>query len=519
MIDEVHERNKNIDSIMTFMKRLLAKDPEKKLVILSATINPADYVAYYGKNSGVLEIEGRTHLIEHIFLEKSDEYIKQAVELIDKICKSSTKGDILIFLSSANELMDACRKIAKLNESGLRLACYELSRGTPEEIRETIIDENKFRNIALPSGSPPDRKIVFSTNIAESGITVRGVTIVIESGRRYEVKFSNEGIPVMEMEWISRAEADQRAGRAGRTQAGICYHLYSEKDFAEFPEQKSPEVSISDISDILFNLLEKYNLVEARKFLAEMPTPPTAEQLEYAETLLRDLHLLEGNVLTLLGREVRKIPLDPQMAISLLAAKKFGVERDACILFSMLSITDSLEKWFIFPTMQKGKIFSKWQNANGELYAMYKIMNEYLSKKDKRNWCFKNFLSFSKMENARRQFFKFTEKVKTLETSYISGGGITDNWTKIILALLRGYTRNIAIAKGPLYEIFRSREKLVKIDDAKFSNKISKYVFYFSIMRINGDLKFGGLANITAEHIEAIKHFNPEFFKKIEKNK
>lgn len=504
IIDEVHERSKNIDMLLCFTKRA-----NKKCVILSATINPKEYSGYF-KDAGVLEIPGVTHAITHHYLDTEPvDYIAAAIDIIAK-----TTGSVLIFLASQYELQDACKRINEFNKkNNTNYVCFELSRTTPNDVRKTIVDKNSTNSA---------RKIIFATNIAESGITISELDVVIDSCKRYEVKFdADEGIPIMNMEWISKAEAEQRAGRVGRTKPGICYHLHSKTVYDNLPEQKTPEIAITDVSDLLFKLMITLTLKEAKEFMAEMLTPPTTAQINYAVELLTDLLLINGEKITSLGSEVARIPLDPNLAISLLSAKKLGVEHDTCLLFSMLAIEPSLEKWFSFPAAVPQKvrssIFSKWKNAKGELYAMHKIMKDYLDKKDKKKFCYDNFIPFTKMYKAERKFFKFINTAKTLNTSVL-GGVEADTWTKVVTALMRGFSRNIAIATGDgKYHIFRSKENITRIDDTKFSTKLSKYLFYFSIARVKGELKFGGITNLSKGQCESLQTINRDFYKKIER--
>lgn len=495
IIDEVHERNKNIDILLTFARRELAKNKDFKLVIMSATIIPKFYENYYKKfKTDVMEIKGQTFPIKHYWLTKVDDYLKQAVELVELLIPK--KKGILVFLSSGTELKQACRKISK------KVPCFEFSRTTPPNIIEEL------KRIGP--------KVIFCTNIAESGITIPGIEIVIESGRRYEVKFNAViGIPEMELEWISKAEATQRAGRAGRVSPGECYHLYSEKDYEKFPDEKSPDIAISDVSDIMFSLFKTMKLDEVFEFLLELPTQPIKPQIEHAWRFLLDLKLVNEKGITPLGKEVKKIPLDPALAVVFLAAKKYNIARSASLILSMLSINDSLDKWFNLPPDKDQKRFlQKYNNPRGELFVYENMLDKFINVKDRKKWCKQNFIPINKIDGARKQFFKFIELMRDVDPIFLGGGHI--DWDSFILSLLHGFSRNIAIKQNGKYKIFRGPES-VNVEPSPFLKKMPDYFFYFSIMKIKGEIKLSGILPLETKHLTALKDINPDFYKELKK--
>jgi len=491
IIDETHERNKNIDQLLAFCKRVAGR---KKIALMSATIDLNLYEKYFaGAKIGKLEISGRAYPVEHVFIASEEDYVAQAVKLV--ISDIFPPGDILIFLNSESELRKACREI----HAKTKFTCYELHKGTQAEMREEIIAKNQ----------KPIRKIVFSTNIAESGITIDGITIVIDCGRRYESIFRPaDEMYEMELTFISRAEIQQRSGRAGRTAPGICYHLYSEEDYKRMPEYKAPEIEKEEISDVVLQISAQMGSLE---FLRELPSPPAPEKVSFATRLLCASGLLDESLkITPLGREVVNLPLSPQEAVCLLKAKFLRVEGAVCKILAMISIEPMIERWFqtVHENSPHFKEYKKklhsWENASGEVFAMKHIFDKYLDAGDRaRDWCSKNFLQGSKLAQAKKQFFKLLGKAKDLkDVSFFRGaeGEITESEKKKIqLALCEGFKLNVITRVGESgsnkYVIQRPC-KTVIVTKTPFIKKLSKRMLFLDVKKISGQAKVSSLVNL-----------------------
>lgn len=513
IVDEVHERNKNIDQLLCFLKL-----SGKKTMLLSATIDVNEFRQYFESpvrdaeilgvtthdpKIGSMEISGVTHPVKDIFLASEEDYMTQAIRVIQEICKANTdKGDILVFLSSGPELRKACKEIYKI---GLDVACMELSAGTQEEARELIVDEHRFRDMQF-NGRHTSRKLVFSTNVAESGITVKGITIVIDTGRRYESTFNpEEQIYELQSRFISKAEAEQRRGRAGRTQPGTCYHLYSEEEYEKnFPAYKAPEVLIEEISDIIMSLLNSKfcddDIKKVHAFLNNMMSPPKDIQVEFAMKLLRGLELIDDtDHLTKMGRNISSIPLSPQAAITMVAAKSYGVDHTATEILAMMEIEPDISKWFmdVRENSPKYKDFmhtvSKWRVDTGEIFVL-KDMFEAFMKNGNEAWCTRNYLQFTKLVKARKQFFKLREIAKKILPLFPRVDG-TD-YERVRQAFIRGHPLNIATrVEGTVYSIDRPA-KVVNVEQPTMLKKLGKKILFLDITKINGRISVSNLINL-----------------------
>lgn len=512
IIDEVHERNTNIDQLLAFCKDWVAADKTRKLVLLSATINPKEYTAYFsGVSSAIVNIPGRSYPVKSIFARvKSEDYIADAISIVEQICADTTDGDILCFLASGAELRNACKLIsqrATLNH----VACFELYRGIPEKVKDMIIDESAYKTAAKT------RKLVFSTNIAESGVTVEGVKYVIESGIRYESRFNALlGVYSLDRRFISRAEAEQRMGRAGRTQPGVCYHLYTKQMFeTEFDENKSPEILIVDITGVLFNLLARFKLGEAMKFLDSMPAPPSREQFGYASGVLANLGLVSGNNLSELGKVCINIPLDPRHTVVLIAARCFNVHRDVAAIMACLSIESQINKWFADQRSLPKGVQSRFTaavkkfNATAEIFSFLKILNRYLDAKNKRDFCYKHFLNQSTIEKARKVFFKLMRIIKQMDfgENIMSLRVAADTTNQgIILSFAVAYHTQIAEKVSDRYRLNAVKTTTIEIMPPLTMGRVANKIMYLDARIIEGDMKLGGIINLDTKLIDKINH-------------
>lgn len=518
IIDEVHERNKNIDQILCFLK--LTK---KKTILLSATIDIDTYKNYFNapiidrhnlfnsaecdlkKNIASMDIHGVTHKIEDVYYSIEEDYITQSLRIIKKICEDDKPGDILIFLASASELMKACRQIYKMN---LAVACMELHRSTQDSMKEVIIDEVKYKSMKF-NNRDVNRKVVFSTNVAESGITINGIIYVIDSGRRYESTFSPaDQIYELKNRFISQSEADQRRGRAGRTNPGICYHLYSRADYENMSAFKSPDIETEEISDITLSLLAsnfcvgRFNYVDF--IFDNMLTPPLDSQKEYTKKLLYKLGIISQvdgstNALTRLGVEVAKIGLDLQEAITYIAGRSFKIEYQICQIMAMLSVEPNIIKWFV-DEPRDDKMLKKWQrsinrwrSAIGDIFVLSDLFNEFRRNSSER-WCHDNFLIYNKFTRAQRQFYQLQNTMKNIIPMFDDFKGTTNE--KIIEAFCRGYPLNVAVAtSNNIYSVDRPVHH-IKVDRPVTLTKLTKKILYLDIRKIAGEVKISNLINL-----------------------
>lgn len=339
IIDEAHERSINIDFLLGYLKRLLPKRPDLKVIVTSATIDAerfANHFAVNGKPAPVLTISGRTYPVEIRWRpvedrdEDDDRTMLAAIDDAVSECEMSGRGDILVFLPGEHEINAAAEELRRS-----RIGKAEI---LPLYARLSAADQDK---IFKPSGNM--RRIVLATNVAETSVTVPGIRYVVDTGyariKRYSYRSKVEQLLV---EPISQASANQRSGRCGRVAEGICIRLYSEEDFARRPAFTDPEIMRSNLAAVILRA-KALRLGDVREFPFVQAPPPKAFADGFA--ILQELGAIsEDNELTEVGRSLSRLPIDPKLGRMLLEGARRGALRELLIVASGLSVQDPRER-------------------------------------------------------------------------------------------------------------------------------------------------------------------------------
>ncbi len=306
VIDEAHERSVQTDLLLLLIKNALKRRKDLRLVIMSATINLEAFRNYYKEFTfGEVDIPGLTFSVKQFWLpQRPDNWYKSAVERVMKILTTTDDGDILIFGKASSDGVQVCSMLdSEISEYNKRIKnpdemlipfCVKLAGNSTQEEEDLAKDEKAYLEIKSPLYKDNyNRKVVVSTNVAESSLTIDGIVYVIDSGYEYRESYNPETmVRSLLEEYAPQSSIIQRKGRAGRTREGYCYHLYSEKDYNQLEKYPIPDIQKTDLSSYLLDLMRlKYihNIGELKSLLKEFISPPEISFVESSLKLLESL--------------------------------------------------------------------------------------------------------------------------------------------------------------------------------------------------------------------------------------
>ncbi|KAI1749926.1 P-loop containing nucleoside triphosphate hydrolase protein [Xylaria castorea] len=434
MLDEAHERTISTDVLFALLKKTLKRRPDLKVIVTSATLD-ADKFSEYFNQCPIFTIPGRTFPVEILYSrEPESDYLDAALVTIMQIHLTEPNGDILLFLTGQEEIDTSCEilyeRMKALGPNVPELIICPIYSSLPTDIQSRVFDP-------APPGA---RKVVIATNIAETSITIDGIYYVVDPGfvkqNSYDPKLGMDSLIVVP---ISQAQANQRAGRAGRTGPGKCFRLYTEAAYnSELLPTTPPEIQRQNLAHVIL-MLKAMGINDLLHF-DFMDPPPTNTMLEALETLYALSALDDEGLLTRLGRKMADFPMEPALAKVLIYSVDMGCSDEIMTIVAMLNMPTIFYRPKEKQTLADQKK-AKFHDPHGDHLTLFNVYNAWKQSGFSSPWCFENFIQFRSMKRAKDVRDQLLKIMQRYRHPVVSCGRDTQ---KVRQALCSGFFRNAA---------------------------------------------------------------------------
>jgi ATP-dependent helicase HrpA len=461
IIDEAHERSLNIDFILGYLRELLPRRPDLKLIITSATIETARFAEHFAGPQGpapVIEVSGRTYPVEVRYrplVEETGDEEERREEPLDQVegiaaavdeLGLESGGDILVFLSGEREIRDTADFLGKRDLRNTEVV--------PLYGRLSAAEQHKV--FQRHTG----RRVVLATNVAETSLTVPGIRYVIDPGTarisRYSSRLKVQRLPI---EPVSQASADQRKGRCGRTSDGICVRLYSEEEFEARPAFTEPEILRTNLASVILQMTN-LNLGDLAKF--PFIDPPDQRNVNDGVKLLEELGALDDRKLTPMGRQLAQLPVDPRLARMVIEADKQECVAEVMIITAALSIQDPRER----PAdkqQQADEKHGRFADKDSDFFSylnLWRYLREQqreLSGNQFRRLCRSEFLNYLRVREWQDIYAQLRQVARTLGLSLAEDNEELAEGQRVHTALLSGLLSHIGLKETDKREYLGAR--------------------------------------------------------------
>ena len=480
IIDEAHERTINIDILLSYLRIHIG---DKRLIIMSATLEDNKLMQFF--NCPLISLEAKSFLVEIIYTEYPvKDYLCMIVEMAVKIAASSTDGHILIFMSGQKEIEDTVEKL-NLVFTGTNFVVLPLYSQMPEEEQSKVFIKH-------------NRKIICATNVAETSITIDNVAFVIDTGYVKVSRINENMIYSLEQTRISKNQARQRAGRAGRTCEGFVYRLYTLDEFNSMEDNSEPAMLKEYFADAIFFLLNfKIKNIYDFEFIDKPPSKLIDKYLNefYA------LKLIDENLnMTAFGKQIVKFPVNYRMGVMLYHSYKNGC------LNKISTICAFLENLPVFERvpqhlMKKAKetISKNFRRGNGNIYMFLSIYEQWQKKNYDRDFLIKNFLRIKAVETIKQIKEQLVSMFKSLKTQ--------DTNENILNSICSGYFMCSAQkTKGIYSTIYDSLKARIHFSDP-LQSEYPKFIIFFEIFQDQNKIYLCNCIEVDSAYLErAVNH-------------
>lgn len=520
IIDEAHERSLNIDFLLGYLKQLLPKRPDLKLIITSATIDLERFSAHFN-HAPIIEVSGRTYPVDvwyrPMYERETDEEAEvepdayaaivdaiHEIEAYEKAGSAVRGGDILVFLSGEREIREAADTLRKAQFSHMEVI--------PFYARLSLAEQQKV--FAPHTG----RRVVLATNVAETSITVPGIRYVIDPGfariSRYSYRTKVQRLPI---EPVSQASANQRKGRCGRVAEGICIRLYSEEDFNTRPAFTDAEILRTNLAAVILQMLQ-LRMGDIHKF--PFIDAPDHRLISDGFKLLEELQAVTvKNQLTPIGQQLSKLPLDPRLSRMLLAAQEQSCVRELLVIASALSVQDPRER----PAEKQqaaDQLHRRFWSEHSDFLTLvnvwdyFETQRQQLSQNQLRKLCKKEFLSYLRLREWRDVHHQLCIAVKDLG---IRVNTTAASYEAIHKALLTGLLGNLGFNHEEREYLGARNRKFTIFPGSSLSKKTPKWMMAAELIETS-KLFAHTVAKIepewviaAAQHLVKRQHFEPHY--------